>query len=173
MMQPDDSRVVGSVPFVDGVTRDVYEDADGRQRVAGYEGERVYGVWLPPADEPGVVEGDRLSACGPAGAGSWQSSALLVSKSLQLFLKLTKLQRLELQPRPEAVRRGKSPLMLRTVPEARWMHCSRVGPRFREFVGLMKSVGRRAFPNRKWSVCSTATAADRFLSAASHPAWSR
>ena len=43
------------MPFVDGVTRDVYEDADGRQWVAGYGGERVYGVWLVPADEPVVV----------------------------------------------------------------------------------------------------------------------
>ena len=56
-MQPDDSRVVGRVPFADGVTRDVYEKADGRQWVAGYGGERVYGVWLPPADEPVVVIG--------------------------------------------------------------------------------------------------------------------
>jgi hypothetical protein len=31
MTQPDDSRVVGRVPFADGVTRDVYEDTDGRQ----------------------------------------------------------------------------------------------------------------------------------------------
>ena len=55
MTRPEDSRVVGRVPFVDGVTRDVYEDADGRQWVAGYGGERVYGVWLVPADEPVVV----------------------------------------------------------------------------------------------------------------------
>jgi hypothetical protein len=44
---------------VDGVTRDVYEDADGRQWVIGYDGERVYGVWQLPADEPVVVEGDQ------------------------------------------------------------------------------------------------------------------
>ena len=50
-----DSRAVGRVPFVDGAARDVYEDADGRQWVAGHDGERVYGVWLPPADEPVVV----------------------------------------------------------------------------------------------------------------------
>jgi hypothetical protein len=55
MMQPDDSCVVGRVPFADGVIRDVYEAADGRQWLAGYDGERVYGVWLPPADEPVVV----------------------------------------------------------------------------------------------------------------------
>jgi hypothetical protein len=54
----DDSkpRPVGRVPFVDGVTRVVYEDPDGRQWVTGYEGERVYGVWLLPADEAVVVE---------------------------------------------------------------------------------------------------------------------
>ena len=43
--------------FADGATRDVYEDADGRQWVAGYDGERVYGVWLVPGDEPLVVDG--------------------------------------------------------------------------------------------------------------------
>jgi len=29
------------VPFTDGVVRDVYEDADGRQSVIGCEGERL------------------------------------------------------------------------------------------------------------------------------------
>jgi hypothetical protein len=56
MTQPDDSRVIGRVPFVDGVTRDVYEDGEGRHWVAGYDGERVYGVWLVPADEPVMVK---------------------------------------------------------------------------------------------------------------------
>ncbi len=51
-------RVVGRVPFAHGVTRDVHEDADGRQWVVGYGGERVYGVWLPPADEPVIVPGE-------------------------------------------------------------------------------------------------------------------
>ena len=41
MTQPDESRVVDRGPFVDGATRDVYEDADGRQWVIGYDGERV------------------------------------------------------------------------------------------------------------------------------------
>jgi hypothetical protein len=41
--------------LVDGPTRDVYEDADGRQWVEAYDRERVYGVWLPPADEPVVI----------------------------------------------------------------------------------------------------------------------
>jgi hypothetical protein len=52
-----DPRAVGRVPFVDGVTHDVYEDTDGRQWVVGSNGERVYGVWLPPADEPLPVPG--------------------------------------------------------------------------------------------------------------------
>ena len=56
MTDTTDSRVIGRVSFVDGVTRDVYEDADGRQWVAGYDGERVYGVWLVPADEPVMVK---------------------------------------------------------------------------------------------------------------------
>ena len=51
--------VIRRVPFVDGVTRDVHEDADGRQWVACHDGERVYGVWLLPADEPVVVAGER------------------------------------------------------------------------------------------------------------------
>jgi hypothetical protein len=55
MTQPDESRVVDRGPFVDGATRDVYEDADGRQWVVGNDGERVYGAWLLPADEPLVV----------------------------------------------------------------------------------------------------------------------
>ena len=55
MTQPGESRVVGRVPFVNSMTRDVNEDADGRQWVAGYGGERVYGVWLMPADEPLLV----------------------------------------------------------------------------------------------------------------------
>jgi hypothetical protein len=57
MTAPTDPRPIGRLPFADGVTRDVYEDADGRQRVVGYEGERVYGVWVAPADEPVVVDG--------------------------------------------------------------------------------------------------------------------
>ena len=54
MNQP---RIIGNVPFVDGVVREVHEDDDGRQWVTGYEGERVYGMWLLPADEPVMVEG--------------------------------------------------------------------------------------------------------------------
>jgi hypothetical protein len=58
MSDATDPRVIGRVPFTDGVMRDVYEDADGRQWVAGHDGEPVYGVWLLPADEPVVVEGE-------------------------------------------------------------------------------------------------------------------
>jgi hypothetical protein len=50
MTDTTDSRVVGRVSFVDGVTRDVHEDANGRQSVTGYDGERVYGVWLVPPE---------------------------------------------------------------------------------------------------------------------------
>ena len=55
MTDTTDSRIIGRVSFVDGATRDVYEDADGRQWVVGNDGERVYGAWLLPADEPLVV----------------------------------------------------------------------------------------------------------------------
>jgi hypothetical protein len=57
MSEATEPRIVGSVPFVDGVTRDVYEDAGGRQWVVGYGGERAYGVWLLAADEPAVDAG--------------------------------------------------------------------------------------------------------------------
>jgi hypothetical protein len=50
-----DCSVVGRVASVDGVTRDMHEDADGQQWVVGHDGERVHGVWLMPADEPVVV----------------------------------------------------------------------------------------------------------------------
>ena len=52
MTDTTDSRVIGRVPFVDGVARDVREDADGRQWFTGYDGERAHGVWLLPSDEP-------------------------------------------------------------------------------------------------------------------------
>jgi hypothetical protein len=57
MSDANDPRIIGRVRFLDGVTRDVCEDADGRQWVTGYDGERVYGLWLMPADEPVVVKG--------------------------------------------------------------------------------------------------------------------
>jgi hypothetical protein len=50
-----DERVVGRVLFTDGIERDVYQDTDDRQWVVGYDGERVYGVWLMPPDEPLTV----------------------------------------------------------------------------------------------------------------------
>jgi hypothetical protein len=59
MNDTDEPRVVGRVPFTDGVTRDVYEDADGRQWVTGYDGERVFGVWVAPADDPVLVPAER------------------------------------------------------------------------------------------------------------------
>jgi len=43
-------RIIGRRLFTDGIERDVYEDADDRQWVTGYDGERVDGLWLPPAD---------------------------------------------------------------------------------------------------------------------------
>jgi hypothetical protein len=55
MNSTSEARLIGHVPVVDGAVRDVYEDADGRQWVAGYDGEKVYGVWALPADEPVVV----------------------------------------------------------------------------------------------------------------------
>jgi hypothetical protein len=45
------NRIIGSVPFIDGFDRDVYEDAQGWQYVIDCAGEHVYGRWLHPADE--------------------------------------------------------------------------------------------------------------------------
>ena len=39
---------LGRLPFVDGVTRDVYEDAGGRQFVLDDAGDPQYGVWILP-----------------------------------------------------------------------------------------------------------------------------
>jgi hypothetical protein len=39
-------RAIGRRLFTDGIQRDVYEDADGRQYVIDGDGERVYGQWL-------------------------------------------------------------------------------------------------------------------------------
>jgi hypothetical protein len=47
------------VRFTDRVTREVYEDKDGRQYVRDYDSEPVYGVWLPPPDEPVVSSAER------------------------------------------------------------------------------------------------------------------
>jgi hypothetical protein len=55
MRSDAEPRVAGHRLFTDGVERDVYEDAGGRQYVPGCGGEPVYGRWLAPADEPVVV----------------------------------------------------------------------------------------------------------------------
>jgi hypothetical protein len=51
---------IGDRDFVDGIRRPVYLDDDGRQYVYD-DGQRVYGVWLPPvmepADEPIILGG--------------------------------------------------------------------------------------------------------------------
>jgi hypothetical protein len=52
--EPAVPRQRGERLFTDGTTRPVFEDPDGRQYVED-DGERVYGTWLPPADEPVLV----------------------------------------------------------------------------------------------------------------------
>jgi hypothetical protein len=49
-------RLVAEVPLVDGMVRTVYEESDSRQFVLGDDGQRVYGVWVLPADEPQEVQ---------------------------------------------------------------------------------------------------------------------
>jgi hypothetical protein len=56
MDRPEGGRAVGLVTFTDGSERDVFEDDYGRQWVVGDGGERVYGAWLAPPDEPVAVE---------------------------------------------------------------------------------------------------------------------
>jgi len=58
-------RVAGHRLFTDGVERDVYENAEGRQYVLDDDGSKVCGPWLPPADEPRVV--DQAEDVKPAG----------------------------------------------------------------------------------------------------------
>jgi hypothetical protein len=60
-------RQCGDCLFTDGTTRPVFEAPDGRQYVED-GGERVYGTWVPPSDEPAIVTGpDCVSA--PSGRG--------------------------------------------------------------------------------------------------------
>jgi hypothetical protein len=53
-------RHLGERRFTDGTTRPVYEDPDGRQYVED-DGVRVYGTWLPLADESLTVPGRHSS----------------------------------------------------------------------------------------------------------------
>lgn len=50
-------RTVGRRLFTDGATPDVFEDPDGRQYIVHEDtGERIYGQWLWPPDEPVLVD---------------------------------------------------------------------------------------------------------------------
>jgi hypothetical protein len=57
MSSDTEPRVLGRRLFTDGVEREVYQDAECRQYVLGQDAEVVHGQWLPPPDEPVVVEG--------------------------------------------------------------------------------------------------------------------
>jgi hypothetical protein len=50
-MKPNKLRKICSTRFTDGIERDVFEYAEGRQFVKD-DGELLAGQWLPPADEP-------------------------------------------------------------------------------------------------------------------------
>ena len=50
-----EAKPIELIPFVDGVSRPVFLDEDGRQYVIDNDGNRVYGVWIY-IDEPDVVE---------------------------------------------------------------------------------------------------------------------
>jgi hypothetical protein len=59
-------RVIGRRLFTDAIERDVYEDPEGRQYVFDGDGVKVYGVWLPLADEPNAVTEGGSPARDPA-----------------------------------------------------------------------------------------------------------
>jgi hypothetical protein len=48
------TRQIGFATFIDGVTRPVFLDADGRQSVLDDDGQPIYGVWIL-IDEPEIV----------------------------------------------------------------------------------------------------------------------
>jgi hypothetical protein len=44
-------QFIGHVLLVDGATRPIYQQPDGRQYILNEEGERVHGVWMIPEEE--------------------------------------------------------------------------------------------------------------------------
>ena len=65
MNSTTDPRIIGRRLFTDGIERDVYEDAEGRQHVIGHAGECVYGTWLAPPDAPLIVSAKAPIRCVP------------------------------------------------------------------------------------------------------------
>jgi hypothetical protein len=55
-MTANPDRPIAGRLFTDDRTRPVIEDATGRQYVVDDDSNMVYGVWLPPADEPMEVQ---------------------------------------------------------------------------------------------------------------------
>ena len=49
-MKPNKLHKLGSTRFTDGIERDLFEDAEGRQFVED-DGKLVAGQWPPPANE--------------------------------------------------------------------------------------------------------------------------
>jgi hypothetical protein len=54
-MKSNKLHKIGATRFTDGIERDVFEDAKGRQFVED-DGELVAGQWLLPADEPDTAD---------------------------------------------------------------------------------------------------------------------
>jgi excisionase family DNA binding protein len=80
--------------FLALLTRDLFEGADGRQWVIGYEGKKVYGVWLMPADLTVMVKvegrrGGRATGRTLAGTGLFDDGCLRVPEAAA-FLGLSK-----------------------------------------------------------------------------------
>ena len=64
--QSPTDRIIVHRLFVDGARRPVYSEPDGHQYVIGYDGEKVYGVWIlleeNECDLPLIVEGPERGA---------------------------------------------------------------------------------------------------------------
>ena len=53
-MNKNSPRSLDEVAFVDGLSRVVFEEVDGRQFVVNGNGDRIYGFWVN-IDEPCIV----------------------------------------------------------------------------------------------------------------------
>jgi hypothetical protein len=52
-----DAKPIATVPFIDGIARDVYFDLDGRQFAEDDDGTPIYGEWIL-IDEQEIVTRD-------------------------------------------------------------------------------------------------------------------
>jgi hypothetical protein len=58
--QPSRQQFMIASNFLEGIRRTVHEEDDGQQGVEGYDCERVHGIWMLPADEPAIGDGNTV-----------------------------------------------------------------------------------------------------------------